>query len=61
MCYGKYILLINFFLYCMCYLLCKYDGILKKFKIKSIKEVVDNDEILILLIKNVIFFSIFYF
>lgn len=49
------------FLHCMCHLLCKHDGILKKLKIKSIKEVADNNETLILSTKNVIFPSTLYF
>lgn len=61
MCYGMHTSLINFFLNCMCHLLCKHDGILKKLKIKSIKEVADNNETLILSTKNVIFPSTLYF
>lgn len=48
MCYGMHTSLINFILHCMCHLLCKHDGILKKLKIKSIKEVADNNETLVL-------------
>lgn len=53
--YGMHTSLINFFLHCMCHLLCKHDGILKKPKIKSIKEVADNNETLVLSTKHVIF------
>lgn len=49
------------FLHCMCHLLCKRDGILKKLKIKSIKEVADNNETLVLSTKHVIFPSTLYF
>lgn len=59
--YGMHTSLINFFLHCMCHLLCKRDGILKKLKIKSIKEVADNNETLVLSTKHVIFPSTLYF
>lgn len=44
-----------FFLHCLCHLLCKHDGILKKLEIKSIKEVANNNETLVLSTKHVIF------
>lgn len=50
------------FFYIVCVtLLCKHDGILKKLKIKSIKEVADNNETLVLSTKHVIFPSTIYF
>lgn len=61
MCYGMHTSLINFFLHRMCHLLYKHDGILKKIKIKSIKEVADNNETLVLSTKHVIFPSTLYF
>lgn len=61
MCYGMHTSLINFILHCMCHLLCKHDGILKKLKIKSTKEVADNNETLVLSAKHVIFPSTLYF